>query len=176
MTSDPLTDQAGCQRDIPSLQNLTTNVVRVIGVDPTKDHSGCMALLDAAGIYVLADLSNPSLGIGIDRDIPTWNVGTYKSFTSVIDSMQSYSNVLGFFASSRVMTNVMNSNSAAYVKAAVRDMKSYIQAQAYRSMGIGYASDGIGSIRVDLEAYLNCGDRASSIDFLGLNIYSWCGD
>jgi hypothetical protein len=176
VSGDSLADQASCQRDIPYLQKLTTNVVSVNEVDPTKDHSGCMALLDAAGIYVLVDLSNPATGMGINGSIPVWDVMVYESFTSVIDSMQNYSNVLGFFVGNGVITDVANSISSAYVKAAVRDMKSYIQAQAYRSMGIGYASDYDASIISDLEAYLNCGDRASSIDFLGLNVFSWCGD
>ncbi len=172
--ADPLADQAGCQRDIPYLQELGTNVVHVYEIDPTQDHSACMSLLDAAGIYVLVGLSNPSSGI--DRNAPTWSLELYASYTSVIDSMQNYTNVLGFFAGNEVINSVNTSNSAAFVKAAVRDMKSYIQAQGYRSMGIGYATGDDATILGNLEDYFNCGDSASSVDFLGLNIYSWCGN
>jgi len=129
-----------------------------------------MSLLDAAGIYVLVDLPE------INRDAPTWNLEVYASYTSAIDSMQNYTNVLGFFAGNEVINSVNTSNSAAFVKAVVRDMKSYIQAQGYRSMGIGYATNDDITILSNSEDYFNCGDSASSIDFLGLNIYSWCGN
>lgn len=174
MTSDPLADGPGCQRDIPFLQKLKTNVVRVYEIDPTQDHSVCMDALDAAGIYVLVDLSNSS--VSIKQDAPNWNLELYTLYASVIDSMQTYDNVLGFFAGDDVIANATSSNSAAFVKAAVRDMKSYILAQGYRTMGIGYAADDDPSTLSNVEDYLNCGDSASSIDFLGLNIYTWCGD
>ncbi|KAF4628550.1 hypothetical protein G7Y89_g9605 [Cudoniella acicularis] len=97
---DPLADQAGCQRDIPYLQALRTNVVHVYAVDSTQDHSACMSLLDAAGIYVLVDLPTPSAEI--DRAAPTWTWGLYTSYASVIDSVQNFTNVLGFFVGNEV--------------------------------------------------------------------------
>jgi hypothetical protein len=68
------------------------------------------------------DLSNPSSAF--NRDDPRWDLELYSTYTSVIDSMQSYTNVLGFFARNEVSSNSSNSASAAYVKAAVRYMKS----------------------------------------------------
>lgn len=170
---DPLADEASCTRDIPYLQQLKTNVIRVYAIDAASDHSACMDLLDAAGIYVVVDLTTPS--IAIDQEHPTWTLELYTAYTSVIDSLQGYTNVLGFFAGNEVSSNSSTTASAAYVKAAVRDMKSYIKTNNYRSIGVGYASNDDASILSSLEDYFNCGDPTSSVDFLGLNIYSWCG-
>jgi hypothetical protein len=181
---DPLADADGCQRDIPYLQELRTNVIRVSNLNSTEDHSKCMSLLDAAGVYVLVDLAS---GDGEDRH---YDLEVYESFTSVIDTMQNYTNVLGFFAGSEVRPSDAFTQSYAFVKAAVRDMKAYIKTQNYRPMGIGI---GIGSWEYDrqydpnildinnatsglVEDYFNCGNSLVSIDFLGLAVYSWCNE
>jgi hypothetical protein len=139
-----------------------------------------MSLLDGAGIYVLVDLA---FGDGED---PPYDVELYEAYTSVIDTMQNYTNVLGFFTGSEVRPNDAFTDSYAFVKATVRDMKAYIKAQNYRPMGIGI---GIGSEYYDpnildinnatvglVEDYFNCGKSPSSIDFLGLAVYSWCSN
>jgi len=46
---DPLADAMACKRDVPYLQDLGTNTIRVNTIDPTKNHDECMKLLDAAG-------------------------------------------------------------------------------------------------------------------------------
>ena len=170
---DPLTDKAGCQRDIPLLQQLKTNTIRVYSIDTTKNHDDCMTMLQDAGIYVLADMSAP--GVSINRDDPSWDGSLYARYVNVIDTMQKYSNTLGFFAGNEVANNASNSNSLPFVKAAVRDMKSYIKQKNYRPMGIGYAADDNSDTRVPVRDYVNCGPSEDSIDFFGYNIYSWCG-
>ena len=132
-----------------------------------------MRMLQDAGIYVVADLSAPN--ISINRDTPSWNVDLYSRYTSVIDVLAPYNNVLGFFAGNEVSNNVTNVDAIPFVKAAVRDMKSYISQRRYRTIGVGYAADDDATIRDDLKAYLNCGPSSDSIDFFGYNIYSWCG-
>jgi hypothetical protein len=133
-----------------------------------------MALLDAAGIYVISDLSEPALSI--NRADPSWDTQLYARYTSVIDSMANYTNVIGFFAGNEVTNNASYTPASAFVKAAVRDMKAYIIQKNYRSMGIGYAADDDQSVRLNVANYFNCGDAADGIDFWGYNIYSWCGD
>jgi hypothetical protein len=171
---DPLADEAGCARDIPLLQELGTNVIRVYAIDASLDHSACMNMLQRAGIYLLQDLSNPSSSI--NRNAPSWNTELFTDYTAVISALANYTNVLGFFAGNEVSNNVNNTNASAFVKAAVRDVKAYIRAKNYRNIGVGYATNDDASIRINLARYFNCGDPADTIDFWGYNIYSWCGD
>ncbi len=50
---DPLTDSAACKRDIPFLQKLGVNAIRVYSVDSSKNHDDCMSALSSAGIYTM---------------------------------------------------------------------------------------------------------------------------
>lgn len=158
---------------MPLLQELRTNTIRVYAIDPKKDHSACMKLLDAAGIYVVADLGEPKTSI--NRDDPKWDDDLYERYTTVIDELAQYSNVLGFFAGNEVTNNKSNTEASAFVKAAVRDMKAYIKDKKYRPMGVGYATNDDAEIRDDMTDYFNCNKEEESIDFWGYNIYSWCG-
>lgn len=170
---DPLSNVTTCKRDVPLLAALDTNVIRTYAIDPTADHSECMALLQAAGIYVISDLSEPSLSI--NRDDPTWNTALYTRYKAVVDELGQYDNVIGFFAGNEVTNNVSNTDASAYVKAAVRDVKLYINETQSRWMGVGYAANDDSDIRDNMAHYFNCGDQESAIDFWGYNIYEWCG-
>ncbi|KAK3326156.1 Glucanosyltransferase-domain-containing protein [Apodospora peruviana] len=170
---DPLASASNCKRDVPLLKALGTNAIRTYAIDPKEDHSECMALLDAAGIYVISDLSEPSLSI--NRDEPLWNVELYERYTAVIDEMSRYPNVIGFFAGNEVTNNKTNTPASAYVKAAVRDTKAYIAANVDRWMGVGYAANDDADIRAEIAHYFNCGNETDAIDFWGYNIYEWCG-
>lgn len=133
-----------------------------------------MDLLQNAGIYVISDLSAP--GASIDRNAPAWDVSLYERYTSVIDALQPYSNVIGFFAGNEVSNELNNTDASAFVKAAVRDLKAYIKTKGYRAMGVGYAADVNFEVVSNVADYLNCGPAAVSIDFWGYNVYSWCGN
>ncbi|KAL2258964.1 hypothetical protein VTK26DRAFT_7518 [Humicola hyalothermophila] len=170
---DPLANPKNCKRDVPLLKELRTNTIRTYAIDPEADHDECMKLLDEAGIYVISDLSEPSLSI--NRDDPHWNVDLYKRYTAVVDNLSKYPNVIGFFAGNEVTNNKTNTAASAYVKAAVRDTKAYIKDNVKRWMGVGYAANDDSEIRVDMAHYFNCGDQDAAIDYWGYNIYSWCG-
>lgn len=170
---DPLADPVGCARDIPLISALGMNTIRVYAVNTTSDHSACMNLLQNAGIYVVADLSEP--GLSIDRDSPSWDLDLLNRYTTVVDAMANYTNVLGFFAGNEVTNNATNTDASPFVKAAVRDVKAYIKSKNYRAIPVGYATNDDADIRDNLADYFNCGDASATVDFWGYNIYSWCG-
>ncbi|KAG6038980.1 hypothetical protein E4U41_003398 [Claviceps citrina] len=171
---DPLADADRCKADVPNLVSLRTNVIRVYAIDPTKDHSACMKLLNDHGIYVVADLGEPSTSI--NRDTPAWDTSLFDRYQKVVDELAKYSNVIGFFAGNEVSNAAHNTNASAYVKAAARDTKAYIKSKKYRPMGVGYAANDDKPIRDQIASYFNCGPPEDSVDFFGYNIYSWCGD
>ncbi len=155
---DPLSDATICSRDVPLLQKLGTNVIRTYAIDPTKDHSQCMAMLQSAGIYVISDLSEPNTSI--NRDQPAWNTPLYSRYTSVVDELLKYDNVIGFFAGNEVTNQKNNTQASAYVKAAVRDIKAYVKTKTNRWVGVGYAANDDSDIRADLFQYMASRFRA----------------
>jgi hypothetical protein len=172
---DPLADETACKRDVPILQELGINIIRTYAIDPTADHKACMDMLTDAGIYIVSDLSEPSLSV--NRDDPQWSTELFQRYKDVVDEMAKYSNVMGFFAGNEVSNNVTNTGASAFVKAAVRDTKKYIKDQQFsRWLGVGYAANDDKEIRAEIADYFNCGPTEESIDFWGYNIYSWCGE
>ena len=170
---DPLADEETCKRDLPYLTDLNTNVLRVYALDAEADHDACMSLFQDAGIYIIADLAEPT--VAISTTDPSWSLELYDRYTSVIDMMQKYDNVLGFFAGNEVITNDTNTDSAPYVKAAIRDMKSYISEKGYRDIPVGYSANDDADTRVPSADYFSCGDNDIKADFYGINMYEWCG-
>lgn len=159
--------------DIPILKQLNTNAIRVYQVDPTADHTTCMNLLQQNGIYVIMDMSEPYESIQANN--PQWNDALYTRYTAVIDAFAGYSNVIGFFAGNEVTQMANTTNAIAFLKAAVRDSKTYIKNKGYTKY-VGYAAADDADIRSYEKSYLNCGDQSSAIDFWGYNIYEWCGN
>ena len=137
-----------------------------------------MAQLASAGIYVIADLGEPSTSIRSNE--PTWDVTLYQRYTGVIDALAKYKNVIGFFAGNENVSSGNQTAAAAFVKAAVRDTKAYMASQNYRrTLGVGYATADVPT-RNELAHYFACqpGSQGNltSIDFWGYNVYSWCGN
>lgn len=172
-SNDPLADGPACKRDVKYLIESNTNALRVYAVDPTKNHDECMKIFADAGIYIIADLSDPEKSI--NRDNPEWNLNLYNRYTSVVDMFAKYSNVLGFFAGNEVSNNNTNTAASPFVKAAIRDMKSYIKSKGW-SFPVGYSSNDDPHIRVPLANYFSCGSLDERADFFGINMYEWCGE
>ncbi|KAJ2440733.1 40S ribosomal protein S27, partial [Coemansia sp. RSA 2424] len=92
-----------------------------------------------------------------------------------VDAFSKYSNLLAWIAGNEVANDIETTPSAAFVKAAIRDMKAYLKKKGL-STPVGYADNDDMNIRMNLINYFNCGDKDSRADFYGVNIYRWCGD
>ncbi|SMN22639.1 similar to Saccharomyces cerevisiae YLR343W GAS2 1,3-beta-glucanosyltransferase, involved with Gas4p in spore wall assembly [Maudiozyma saulgeensis] len=168
---DPLAEPTICLRDLPYLQELGINTIRVYSIDPDKDHDECMHSLMKAGIYVILDLAEPETSIV--RDNPTWDVTLFERYKAVIDTMSQYNNVLGYFAGNEVTNDKYTTAASPFVKAAIRDTKDYIRKKGYRAIPVGYSSNDDIETRDNLAQYFICGQM--SADFYGINMYEWCG-
>jgi hypothetical protein len=163
-------------RDIPHLNKLGVNVVRVYALNASADHSDCMKSFDDAGIYVLADL-----GDGVEDIFRTqtaaWTHSLQDRFEGLIDTFHDYGNVLGFIIASEVVTDRNRTAAMPLVKAAVRDVKAYIKTKGYRSIPVGYSGSEDASVQ-KVPSYMVCTDlwNNPSIDFYGITLYSWCGE
>src|SRR5438309_474970 len=104
-----------------------------------------MHAFEAAGIYLILDLANPTNSI--DRTNPRYDLSLYKGMVAIIDAFSGYNNTLAFFAGNEVINNNTNTNASPFVKAALRDMKAYINSTKVRYIPVGYASNDDASIR-----------------------------
>lgn len=175
---DPLADGDACKRDIEYLKKLQTNTVRVYAVSSNQSHDECMAAFADAGIYVVADLAAPGLAITNSVDSWEWSVKLFDRYKAIIDDLGRYDNTLGFFAGNEATTAWNTSDASAFVKAAVRDLKQYINDNLDtfgRAIPVGYATTDADDIRVRTAHYFACGDAADRADFFGISMYEWCG-
>ncbi|KAJ2083892.1 1 3-beta-glucanosyltransferase gel4 [Coemansia sp. RSA 988] len=170
---DPLADTAGCKRDVQHFKDLGINSIRVYEVDYTKSHDECMKLLEDAGIYLLLDMPSPKYSI--NRAEPHWDHDLMSHWQAKVDAFSGYSNLVAWIAGNEVANDVDSTPSAAFVKAAVRDMKAYLKTKKL-STPVGYADNDDPKIRMNLINYFNCGDEETRADFYGINTYRWCGD
>ncbi|KAF9038126.1 Glucanosyltransferase-domain-containing protein [Panaeolus papilionaceus] len=175
---DPLALPDACRRDLPFLQELGVNTIRVYSVDSTLNHDDCMKLLSDAGIYVTIDLSLPLNG-SIDRDVPAWSTNVLNVYTASIDTFEKYDNVLAYNIGNEVVVGTATAISP-YVKAAARDIRAYLKAKGSKTL-IGYSAiNGAANWRQPFADYLGCdpssgNSDSTSIDLFGLNNYEWCG-
>lgn len=173
---DSLANPDLCLRDLEYLKELGVNTVRVYQVDPTQNHDVCMNAFANYGIYVLADLGHSEMSI--NRQFPAWDVDLYDRFTGVVDALQLYPNLLGFYIGNEVVTSKYESNAAPFARAAVRDIKRYIGSQGYRKIPVGYASNDDSATRQSLANFFVCDsfDEGDSVaDFYSINMFEWCG-
>lgn len=171
---DPLADANGCTRDVPYLQQLGVNTVRVYSVNSALNHDSCMQALSGAGIYVILDLALPVNG-SIDRASPAWTSNLLDLYVGTVDAFLKYDNVLAFNVGNEVVTAPADTISAPFIKAAARDVKAYLKAKGSSALVSFSSTDGDAGWRLALADYLACDTDATSIDLYGLNVYRWCG-
>ncbi|PBL00945.1 glycoside hydrolase family 72 protein [Armillaria gallica] len=176
---DPLSSGSACSRDLPFLQQLGVNTIRLYSVNSSLNHDACMKTFSDAGIYTIIDLALPLNG-SIDRTSPSWSTNIMDQYLRTIDVFDQYDNVLAYNVGNEVV--IANGTAVApYVKAAARDIKAYLQSKSSSAL-VGYSSiDGDTSFRLPLANFFSCdpsGDNsgATAIDIYGLNEYAWCGD
>ncbi|ELU44563.1 glycoside hydrolase family 72 protein [Rhizoctonia solani AG-1 IA] len=175
---DPLAMPDACKRDVPYLQRLTVNAIRVYSVNASLNHDDCMAALDAAGIYTMIDLSLPVNG-SLDRSSPAWTTNLLDLYIGTIDVFSKYNvrtclNVLAYNIGNEVVTDTNNTVAAPFIKAAARDVKAYLKSKGSSAL-VGYASTDGSGWRDPLANYLACDRDDDSLDIYGLNNYRWCG-
>ncbi|KAG0325242.1 1,3-beta-glucanosyltransferase gas1 [Dissophora globulifera] len=171
--SDPLSKPADCKRDFALMKDLGLNTIRVYQVDPSLNHDECMKLLESSGMYLLLDLAVPKYAIV--RNNPEYDISIWNNVRSTIDAFKGYSNTLGFFVGNEVTNDNKTTVASGYVKALLRDTKNYISTAATRKIPVGYANNDDPDIRLQIQAYFNCGKDEERIDFFGINLYEWCG-
>ncbi|OGE51953.1 hypothetical protein PENARI_c011G00916 [Penicillium arizonense] len=177
---DPLSDGKICLRDAALMQRLGINTIRVYNLEPSLNHDECASIFNAAGIYMILDVSNPLEGGYLDRSAPwtTYSAIYYKQVFGIIEGFKNYDNLLGFFAGNEVINEDATYSAPKYMRAVVRDMKDYIAKNSDRAIPVGYSAADIRDILMDTVHYFECdlkNSTSSRADFFGLNSYSWCG-
>ncbi|KAF2109351.1 Glucanosyltransferase-domain-containing protein [Lophiotrema nucula] len=168
---DILADGPTCQRDIPYLKELNTNVVYFFNQDPSRDHSACMNAFADAGIYVITFLE------GLERgwyfETITWNVAMLDQFKKVVDNMAQYTNTLGFYLS-RSLATPYTGQYDPLMKAAVRDIKNYIRDKNYRQIPVGYFASNANVTSLGYQKdFMACTDDVQTHpDFIGITLVS----
>ncbi|KAF2151115.1 glycoside hydrolase family 72 protein [Myriangium duriaei CBS 260.36] len=172
--ADPLADKSICGRDIPYFQKLGINTIRVYTVDNSANHDDCMNALAAAGIYVALDVNTPKYSINRDNPGPSYNPTYLQSIFATMEEFSKYTNTLLFFNGNEVINNPNNTNTAPYVKAVGRDMKTYRVSRGLRPIPIGYSAADVDTNRYQTALYFNCGTDDERSDFFAFNDYSLC--
>ncbi|KAG9105878.1 1,3-beta-glucanosyltransferase gas1 [Ceratobasidium sp. 392] len=170
---DPLALPAACDRDLPYLKQLGVNAIRVYSVNSQLNHDECMSKLNDAGIYTIIDLSLPLNG-SINRASPSWTTNLQSLYTNTIDAFAKYENVLSYNVANEVINLPNNTHTAPFIKAAVRDIKSYLKSKGSSAL-VGYSTVDASLIRDNVVQYLTCDKAETSVDIIGLNTYRWCG-
>lgn len=174
---DPLSDPKTCERDIKYFKELGINTIRVYSVDNTADHDECMQKLADAGIYLILDVNIPNASIARDKGANcSYNTMYLNEVLATVKLMSKYDNTLGFFAANEVINDGDTTPAAVYVKAVVRDIKTFQKNTGLRKIPVGYSAADVAENRLQSAHYFNCGDdEMARVDMFGFNDYSWCG-
>jgi len=163
------------------MQRAGINTVRVYNLDPTIDHTQCMSIFNAAGIYMVLDVNSPLPGQSLDRSAPyeTYNGDYMQRVFQMVEAFKNFNNTLGFFSANEVINEQSVPSVPQYIRAVTRDLKDYIAKHSSRTIPVGYSAADVRPLLMDTFNYLGCNlanSTSSKMDFFGLNSYSWCGD
>lgn len=163
------------------MQRAGINTVRIYNLDPAIDHTECMSIFNAAGIYLVLDVNSPLPNQSINRAAPweSYNEEYMERVFQIVEAFKNFNNTLGFFSANEVINEASDPSVPRYIRAVTRDIKDYISKHASRHIPVGYSAADVRPLLVDTFNYLSCNlenDTQSSMDFFGLNSYSWCGN
>lgn len=163
------------------MQRAGINTVRIYNLDPEIDHTACMSIFNAAGIYLVLDVNSPLPNESINRAAPweSYNEDYMRRVFQIIEAFKNFPNTLGFFSANEVINEESDPSVPSYIRAVTRDIKDYISAHSERYIPVGYSAADVRPLLADTFNYLGCeleNSTASKMDFFGLNSYSWCGD
>lgn len=163
------------------MQRAGINTVRIYNLDPSIDHTQCMSIFNAAGIYLVLDVNSPLPNESLNRVAPweSYNEDYMKRVFQIVEAFKNFNNTLGFFAANEVINEDSVPATPQYIRAVTRDVKDYIAKHASRTIPVGYSAADVRPLLMDTFNYLGCdlaNDTQSKMDFFGLNSYSWCGD
>lgn len=176
--ADPMLDLDTFRNDVEHFKELGVNTIRIYTIDNSQNHDEAMKILDDAGIYLSLDVNTPQYSLN-RADLASlhasYNDVYLQSVFATVDAFAGYNNLLLFFSANEVINAKNNTNSAPYIKAATRDIKNYIRAQAPREIPVGYSSADVAE-NIEAQAlYFACGeDEVARSDFFAFNDYSWC--
>eukprot|EP00978_Attheya_sp_CCMP212_P041180 scaffold232727_cov68-Attheya_sp.AAC.1 len=169
------------ERDIPILQELGVNAIRVYAVDPSKNHDSFMCALQEAGIYLIVGMAANCFGCAITGDVAP---GCYPPALKtrgqeIISAFARYDNVLAFSAGNEVDLVVSPGQpeiNGPCQKKFIRDMRKYIlECPGIRHIPVGVVvSD---AYREATALYYNCqgdDDPLEHAEWFGINAYQHC--
>jgi hypothetical protein len=181
---DSISDGLICARDVPLLLKLGVNTIITSGFLTPADHSACMRIFEEAEIYVIA-LINGNIDTGIRVNGTVWkflDYATYDAYFKIVDSLASYSNLLGF------MVDLTDHRADRLVflprfKAYVRDIKEHLGYRSHRTIPVGAYGFNHGKSTM-ISQYMSCGGTEVAADFyvltssrsLALKGIFWCAN
>lgn len=132
------------------------------------------------------DVNSPLSGESIQSNAPeaTYTKAYLNRTFAVVEAFKDYPNTAAFFAGNEVISQPKDGAAdPPYIRAVIRDLKSYIAKHASRAIPVGYAAADVRPVLADTFEYLQCSitgdnntDDGSRPDFFAVNSYSWCGD
>ncbi|KAI8809871.1 Glucanosyltransferase-domain-containing protein [Cladochytrium replicatum] len=198
---DPISDDAESSwiQDLPIMESLGINVIRVYDTDPNVSHELFMKKLADHNMFLLLDLGKVFSSIHREAPAETYTKGLVERYLATVDAFQKFSNLLGFIVGNEVVNSIDTSKAAPYVKALIRDIRHHLSKAAEAQLRMTERNSSVhqtrnltrypiplmvsvtdtNSLRQNEADYLLCGDtkdhREGAPDIYGINIYSWCG-
>lgn len=145
---DSIADTDSCKRDIKTFKELGLNTIRVYHVDNSKNHDECMKALAEAGIYLVLDVNTPKYSINRADPDPSYNDVYLQYIFATVEMFAKYDNTLAFFSGNEVINDGPTSASAPFIKAATRDLRTYLRSRKLRHVPVGYSATDVDTNRL----------------------------